>query len=1130
MKTYFTNRTPIVAIFFLANLTLLMSPLATLADDTAIYGITTIDVNPNVLVLFDSSGSMATEDVSQGEYDPTTIYDITDSNCYATGGEELEECQPDALYVQSGQNNNRSYHDVRYGTSDFTCSSAKEDLTNKGYWFGTLTFDSDSGKTICGTGNDGSYQVGNYINFPKKLRLVVAKDVVAKLIADNHKKVNFGIIKLNPNGYGGKIASVCASDNKTTLIGKYNPDSPPTFKDKDQSDDYGVIGGMVADGGTPLGETLAEAGLYFAGKNSWFGHGKYTSPIQYRCQQNYIIVITDGEPTYDVDIRMAYWPYINNKAILSYGHDGEANINYAMYSYAEYIDDVAYVLKNIDIRPIGNSTSSEDKMAKGEVGDFYEDQTVTTYTIGFKTEQELLQNTATNGGGQYYTANNASSLNEALNSIIVAIKNNNDNFSGAAVPASQANNVYSGNYVYYGLFQPTSDGNWNGNIKKYKLEAGKILDKNGQEAIVNGNISSAATSFWSTEVDGFSVTKGGAAGKLEADMASGDFSRNIYTYIGNNKTLTDSTNSFAKTNTKLKNDPYSLTDLEISFARREIEGQFPLGDFLHSLPKVIHYDTNNSGNNDKSVIFAGSNDGMLHAFDDTKDGNGRELWAFIPPGLLNKIPAMATSSDKDKKYFIDGTAVIYNYTENTTDKKLLFIGERRGGSTYTALDISSYNTPVYKYDIKNNLLGTDKETLGQSWGTAQRVTLGKTTGATYSTDQYFLLPGGYDTNQDLDTPESTDSLGRAVIAVKATTGDLFNNATFSHDSISEMTHSIVAVSGFENPNTNTTTRIYAGDMDGNVFAYRDDIYSLTTDNTQSTYDGKEDGTWEQKIKLHSVPGRKIFYSANVTNEYYDVNLKNSDGKVETVARVGDFVFFGTGDRANPIRKDIENRFYAIKNSWDWSHSNNIPNMVEAYIDTADGGKIKELTSKTEITSTTDFILDLTDNIYQSNHSDLTIDKLYKSYVKAAINAKNNKGWFIRFVDDSDKKVGEKLVSVPVIYAGVVYFTTYIPKETTGSAANDPCANASSQGNGYLYALDYKYATAVNNYSTTNDDASGQSRLGKPDRRRMLKTQGLPPQPVIVIQEDGVSVVTGFELEDPAKSPHLIRKYWRQISK
>jgi len=39
-----------------------------------------------------------------------------------------------------------------------------------------------------------------------------------------------------------------------------------------------------------------------------------------------------------------------------------------------------------------------------------------------------------------------------------------------------------------------------------------------------------------------------------------------------------------------------------------------LGSFLHSRPHIIHYA-------DRSVIYAGANDGMLYAFDDAPEKN-----------------------------------------------------------------------------------------------------------------------------------------------------------------------------------------------------------------------------------------------------------------------------------------------------------------------------------------------------------------------------------------------------------------------------------------------------------------------------------------------------------------------------
>ncbi len=46
-----------------------------LADDTDIYGVSTVDVPPNVLIIFDNSGSMDEQDVPDESYNPATIYD-----------------------------------------------------------------------------------------------------------------------------------------------------------------------------------------------------------------------------------------------------------------------------------------------------------------------------------------------------------------------------------------------------------------------------------------------------------------------------------------------------------------------------------------------------------------------------------------------------------------------------------------------------------------------------------------------------------------------------------------------------------------------------------------------------------------------------------------------------------------------------------------------------------------------------------------------------------------------------------------------------------------------------------------------------------------------------------------------
>src|SRR5690606_36519588 len=59
------------------------------------------------------------------------------------------------------------------------------------------------------------------------------------------------------------------------------------------------INALGAVANTPLAETYYEVTRYFRGEEGIWNNRTYTSPITRRCQNNYVIVITDGFPTYD---------------------------------------------------------------------------------------------------------------------------------------------------------------------------------------------------------------------------------------------------------------------------------------------------------------------------------------------------------------------------------------------------------------------------------------------------------------------------------------------------------------------------------------------------------------------------------------------------------------------------------------------------------------------------------------------------------------------------------------------------------------------------------------------------------------------------------------------------------------
>lgn len=1148
------------------------------AEDVDIYGISEINVKPNVLIILDNSGSMSTADVATDPYEPPYTGDYTGDAVYVQ--EDIYEevcnwvwskkkktmvykCQSEKVGVQW----NLYFDDIN--SADWQCDSAQTKLLSDGHWYGRLT---ESGGVV-NCSNNGSkkdYALGNYLNYlaaggsgELRSRMEVAKEVVGNLIYNNSGNLNIGLMAFNEDsgasglpytdvdpGNGGYIIAECGA-SLDTLIGTYNPETD-AMTDSTQSD-YGAVGLLKSDTYTPLSETLAEAGLYFAGEQSWFNStktgyplGHYSSsctdyntdcqdysgssPIEYRCQKSYIILVTDGAPTRDDD-KFEDFNYILSEKLT----ESETDSN------SSYLDDIAYFLQNNDVRS-----------DLGETGDFG-DQTITTYTIGFSNavDANLLTSTANRGGGDYYQATSAAALSQALNNIIDDISEENEVFTAAAVPVSRANKAYAGNYVYYGLFQPTNSGNWYGNLKKYAItDDGEIQDKYSNPIESGGTVVNNAVSFWSDGMDGPTVTAGGA-GEILQNRAAAD--RNIYTYTGTALGLTtDASNLFITTNTALTNGTYTnLTTTVIDAVRTGVTEDWPLGSLLHSQPLVVHYDTDNDGNEDHSVIYAGANDGMLHCFD---DNDGEELWGFIPQDLLDNLSLL--ESPTSLEYFVDGTPVYYHYDHDnlasTQDKKLLIVGERRGGRYYTALDISSYDAPEFKYSIPASILqdaAASTEPLGLSWVDPQVLQMGYTSGGTYETKDVFLMGGGYDINQDaLPTdatpPAATDSMGRAVYAVDAQTGALFTDFLFAHDNYSDMTHSIVAVSGFENPKTRTTTRVYAGDMNGNLFAFRDDIFHRNTDPDKADefggyYDSQEDGNWGQKLKLYSVPGQKIFYAPNILNEFFHVEFTYPAGELgveeETVLenRVGDYVFFGTGDREHPERTDILNGFYAVKNNWQWLDENGDPDesptIVDAYVDENDNGNVKAKSDDHTIVdnelgenSGELFILDVTRDLFQNVEADEDKSKLITDFVKIAIDNENNRGWFFLLEEEDGSQLGEKVVSSPLIYDGVIYFSTYIPDDGTVDVNADPCAVSGAGGYGYLYAIGYKYGEAAFNKNGGNWE--------REDRRQPFENKGIPPQPVLVVHEGGATIIAGFETEKPKEPTGVERLFWRQLER
>ncbi|MEJ2155785.1 MAG: PilC/PilY family type IV pilus protein [Desulfobacteraceae bacterium] len=1033
------------------------------ADDIDILSAAATQVDPNVLIIFDTSGSMAIEDIPLDPYQGHIDY--ADGRGY----------QKKAVYRWEHHSSGDSWVPlVDWEVLDQTCQKTglAESLGVDGQAWGRIN---TRPPYDCGEQYDEiDLRTGNFLNYensaaviPMRSRLDTAKDVVKQII-DDHPDVRFGLMRFSEsNGRstndteGGRI-----SDH-----GDIN-DHPTAEQLKADVDAFS------AETYTPLAEALAEAGLYFAGERSWYNHLTYTSPIDVQCRSNFIILITDGESTRDQDPRLNQKnSYINNGTIGDFDGDGNENRVYGQGG-SDYLDDVAAFLYENDLMP---------KMGSGDP--IFEKQNIITHTIGFKHAHRLLKETAANGGGRYFTAGSMGGLARALGKILDGIEGSHPINVGPTVPASRLDGAYAGNFMYLPMFEPNRNtGLWRGNLKKYMLDpSGRLLDVNNRPAAdVNGIFLSSAQSYWSEDADGGQVDAGGA-GALLVNQTS----RNLLTYIeADDKNRSPLLDAFSIRN----KDNIPLTILGVaSDAERQVvinsihgvEREWAMGDVLHSKPALMHYDTNGDGQedaDDDALIFVGTNGGVMHAF---WDSSGHEQWGFIPPGQLGRLKRLSDGIN-DHDYFLDGSPVaIAHGTDGLTQKTLVF-GERRGGSTYYALDITDCDTPQWKYQIRESILGEAAEQLGQSWGSPQVVTL--STGSDGNAVA-LLLPGGYDTNQDALSPAAEDTRGRAVFSVVLENGSLGNFCFYNDGEDSDMTHCIVDLVGIDSDGDGITDSIYAPDLGGNIFAFTDS-------------DG--DGTW-RKLRLFHASGdgmqRKIFYSPDVIRIAGDPVPGDNDPKI----RVGEMIYFGTGDRAHPSERKVKNRFYAVKNYW-WDQD--------------------------AFTTMTDIIDDGGDGDLHNATQNLIVQGRAEERAAAEDEIDKRMGWFIDLESE-----GEKVVSSPVVYNKTVYFTTYVPRTKRAVGADDNCnQNADEEGIARLYGVDAEDGRAVHdNWSAVKEylpESGAEIKSGGKADRYLQIGRSVPSAPKIVIRNGIAMLYVGVGGKLVAIAPkHAVEMniyYWREL--
>lgn len=552
-------------------------------------------------------------------------------------------------------------------------------------------------------------------------------------------------------------------------------------------------------------------------------------------------------------------------------------------------------------------------------------QQVVVHTVAFDlddaTGQRFLRELAEPSGGQVLTANNMDQLSIAFETITEGpgAGDNEENvhsFTRPALSIDPLDRTKHSDDIYFTVFGVGGSGPWQGNLKRYVLggDPRQVLDARGNPAFDNetGNFAEGTRSVWSGENDGDQAHLGGAAEQLPAPAARlifTDISTNLPTNLRNNTNgLTVANRNALKPLLQGTSDTAvadEAVDSIIGWARGEGSPNF-IGDVIHSNPSVVTYSYDPTGQNDpEKVAFFGTNQGYLHAID---TDSGREIFAYMPRELLDNLPSLARGSgvqDEKRIYGLDGSPVVWvrnaaplESINANTDKVMVYIGMRRGGSNYYALDVTTPDQPKLEWKIEGGVAGSDFERLGQSWSTPVktqvRIADGSERGAL---KDVLVFAGGYDPQQDLATTRTADTVGNAIYMVDADSGDLVWMASSSVPagkglSLPEMRYSIPSdLTVVDYDQDGAADYMIVGDMGGQVWRLNIQQNKAVRDMVRGSVIARMSGTGESDH-------RRFFNAPDVAIVNHDERLRLS-------------IAIGSGNRANPLDTTVEDRFYVF---------------------------------------------------------------------------------------------------------------------------------------------------------------------------------------------------------------------------
>jgi type IV pilus assembly protein PilY1 len=490
----------------------------------------------------------------------------------------------------------------------------------------------------------------------------------------------------------------------------------------------------------------------------------------------------------------------------------------------------------------------------------------------------------------------------------------------------------------------------------------------------------------------------------------------------------------------------------------------------------------------RTVVYAGANDGMLHAFDGsttTAEGGGKELFAYVPSGVysgpsgtpaVNGLAALV-NPNREHYYYVNATPQnvdvdLYNTYYGSSETKptgtnwrtLLIGGMGKGGRSYYALDVTDTDGMVSASEstLAQRVLWefTDPD-MGYTFG-EPIVTKTKKYGWT------VIFTSGYN---------NADGKGYFFL-VNPRNGVLLEKISTDTGTPSQQAGLATAKAAIPDYTDNTADAVYAGDLLGNL--WRLDV-SGTDRNVLSTLNPTGSATDTTPVPfavLTDATGERQPITTRVI-------IEAQRGSTERMIAVGTGRYLDESDTNNAQQQT----YYAIRDGY-----------ASGFSTTANSG--------------------VTFPIGRENLVENT-DPTQGLNVPA-----NRLGWYVDLgtVDFGSITRGRRVINDSDAFEGLVAFAAMVPVST------NPCAPS---GDSRIYVLDLRTGKS----SLTAASSSGGSGGGSTTALTIpfLERQGIVTDLRFVSVDGKARLLSGNDrgdvtLTDPnrAASSGLRRLNWREL--